>query len=34
MRESFIMIAATVLYFAIAIPVAMWIGRWMSERNK
>jgi hypothetical protein len=31
---ALIMIGATVIYFAIAIPVAMWIGRWMSERNK
>ena len=32
MRTILIMIAATVAYFAVAIPLVMWIGKWI-ERN-
>jgi predicted MFS family arabinose efflux permease len=31
---ALIMIGATVAYFAIAIPLAMWIGKCISRRNE
>jgi hypothetical protein len=32
MMTVLIMIGATVAYFAVAIPLAMWIGKWIQRR--
>lgn len=31
---ALIMLGATVAYFAVTIPLAMWVGKWLSGRNK
>lgn len=31
---ALIMIAATIVYFAVSIPLAMWLGKWIKEKFK
>jgi hypothetical protein len=31
---ALIMIAAVIVYFAVSIPLAMWLGKWIKEKFK
>jgi len=34
MSTALIMIVATIVYFAVSIPLVMWLGKWIKEKFK